>query len=407
MASATTHPAYGSFIQQDSFVGMAMMTKSMNRYAYAHGNPVINTDPSGHVVGIDDAAAIILIGFLLGTLYGVARQDAEIRDGTRAQTDFSLSEAVVNEGLPGAVIAPALAFSGPVGLAVGGGLSVIGIAHGIEELQAGRTHAGNVDIVFGALGLVGTAYGVKQTNRRMAGTLLSESTNAVGAEQTSLALPTSRRGSVANSVRLLAASDRYINEPTRLLSGAVEEAQPRVTRFIADAEGNIADVSNGRGSPWLRGAEDGYIGPERQLTEGKRTLNIGSGKNPLEGAINVDKEVVKGVDVAADANRLPFKAGTFDEAVSINPYEYNPLESDVGRVLKPGGTLEVVGQERNFVLRQLRKASPEYLRSLGYERVGEGWRPADLKYKFGTPRTTAGNKIDPRVFKQLTFRKLP
>ena len=38
----------GSFIQQDSFTGMAAMAQSMNRYAYVHNNPLRFTDPSGH-----------------------------------------------------------------------------------------------------------------------------------------------------------------------------------------------------------------------------------------------------------------------------------------------------------------------------------------------------------------------
>jgi len=42
-------PGLGSFIQQDSFTGMAMMAQSMNRYAYAQNNPLRFTDPSGHV----------------------------------------------------------------------------------------------------------------------------------------------------------------------------------------------------------------------------------------------------------------------------------------------------------------------------------------------------------------------
>ena len=41
-------PFTGSFIQQDSFTGMAMMAQSMNRYAYAMNNPLRFMDRSGH-----------------------------------------------------------------------------------------------------------------------------------------------------------------------------------------------------------------------------------------------------------------------------------------------------------------------------------------------------------------------
>jgi RHS repeat-associated protein len=41
-------PFTGSFLQQDSLTGMAMMAQSMNRYAYAMNNPLRFSDPSGH-----------------------------------------------------------------------------------------------------------------------------------------------------------------------------------------------------------------------------------------------------------------------------------------------------------------------------------------------------------------------
>ena len=42
-------PGIGSFIQQDSFTGMAMMAQSLNRYSYAHNNPMRFSDPTGHL----------------------------------------------------------------------------------------------------------------------------------------------------------------------------------------------------------------------------------------------------------------------------------------------------------------------------------------------------------------------
>lgn len=42
-------PGLGSFIQQDSFSGMAMMAQSLNRYSYAHNNPMRFSDPTGHL----------------------------------------------------------------------------------------------------------------------------------------------------------------------------------------------------------------------------------------------------------------------------------------------------------------------------------------------------------------------
>ncbi|HEV8187414.1 MAG TPA: Ig-like domain-containing protein [Pyrinomonadaceae bacterium] len=146
-------PAVGSFIQQDSFTGLSMMAQSMNRYSYVHNNPTRFTDPTGHIVGIDDVLYVALIGFLVGTLYGVARQQAEISDGTRKQIDFSLTEAMVYQGLPGAVLAPVLAVYAPVGIGVGIGLSLYGIAEGAENISEGHTYTGAVDIGFGVVGV--------------------------------------------------------------------------------------------------------------------------------------------------------------------------------------------------------------------------------------------------------------
>jgi len=152
-------PAQGRFIQQDSFRGMLNESASLNRYSYAHNNPTKFTDPTGHVIGIDDLIFIAVVGFLVGTLYGVAKQDAEIRDGTRKQTDFSLGEAITYQGVPGMILAPVLAVSGPYGLAVGAGMAGVGIYQGVQQVQRGETNAGAVDIAFGFVGLLGSGYG--------------------------------------------------------------------------------------------------------------------------------------------------------------------------------------------------------------------------------------------------------
>jgi RHS repeat-associated protein len=42
------HPVLGRFLQRDSFGGFVKQPQSLNRYAYAEGNPVVYVDPSGH-----------------------------------------------------------------------------------------------------------------------------------------------------------------------------------------------------------------------------------------------------------------------------------------------------------------------------------------------------------------------
>ena len=38
----------GTFTTEDTYIGRLMDPRSLNRYAYAHGNPVNYQDPSGH-----------------------------------------------------------------------------------------------------------------------------------------------------------------------------------------------------------------------------------------------------------------------------------------------------------------------------------------------------------------------
>jgi len=60
-------PANGRFLQRDSYVGSSGDPSSMQRFGYAHGDPISNTDPSGHWI----APALAIAGALLGALYDV------------------------------------------------------------------------------------------------------------------------------------------------------------------------------------------------------------------------------------------------------------------------------------------------------------------------------------------------
>jgi RHS repeat-associated protein len=70
-------PVLGRFAQRDSFGGLANQPQTANRYAYGNGNPVRNTDPSGHLVNnvlLNPsvwlfAASFTTVGFLAITGY--------------------------------------------------------------------------------------------------------------------------------------------------------------------------------------------------------------------------------------------------------------------------------------------------------------------------------------------------
>lgn len=146
----------GRFIQQDSFEGRLGTTASLNRYAYAHGNPTRYTDPSGHfIIGI---IALVLIVYLGAVAVNLAYQDAQIKEGTRRQEDFSLGEAAVF-GLKALPVGVGLALSGPVGLVIGAGLAGYSIYQGVQNYKAGRPYTARVDIIVGLLGLGLSGYG--------------------------------------------------------------------------------------------------------------------------------------------------------------------------------------------------------------------------------------------------------
>ncbi|WP_018653680.1 RHS repeat-associated core domain-containing protein [Actinomadura flavalba] len=131
-----------------------------------------------------------------------------------------------------------------------------------------------------------------------------------------------------------------------------------------------------------------------------RRLNLGAGNNRMDGAVNTDLRPGSGVDVQADANRLPFRDGSFNEVHAINPYGYNPVNPETARVLEPGGTLSVTGSPKNKFIR-----TPADAGEMGFELVSEG--PMTNAHRFGTqalsngqPLTTTDNHVT-RVYRRL------
>ncbi len=68
------NPYTASFLTQDSYLGELTSPLSQNRYAYAHNNPVMYVDPSGHIGHILGGA---LVGALVGAVKGAVEVVAE------------------------------------------------------------------------------------------------------------------------------------------------------------------------------------------------------------------------------------------------------------------------------------------------------------------------------------------
>jgi SAM-dependent methyltransferase len=116
---------------------------------------------------------------------------------------------------------------------------------------------------------------------------------------------------------------------------------------------------------------------------GRWNLYIGGGGLEVDGYVNLDLFAVPGVDVAADAEQLPFAGEQFQrvECDAVLEHVRNPRQvmSEIRRVLEPGGYAHIVtpfchpfhaypNDYRRFTLEGLRELA------CGMEVVAEGWR---------------------------------
>jgi len=116
---------------------------------------------------------------------------------------------------------------------------------------------------------------------------------------------------------------------------------------------------------------------------GRWNLYIGGAGSHVGGYVNLDLFAAPGVDVAADAHRLPFADGIFArvECDAVLEHVAGPerVMSEIERVLAPGGYAHVVTpfcHPFHEYPRDYRRFTPDGLREMrgGMEVVAEGWR---------------------------------
>jgi len=116
---------------------------------------------------------------------------------------------------------------------------------------------------------------------------------------------------------------------------------------------------------------------------GRWNLYIGGAGRAVEGYLNLDMVAVPGVNVAADAQCLPFPAGVFQriecDAVLEHVEDPNRVMAEMERVLKPGGYLHLVTpfcHPFHEYHRDYRRFTLDGLKQLAgsLEIVAEGWR---------------------------------
>jgi len=132
----------------------------------------------------------------------------------------------------------------------------------------------------------------------------------------------------------------------------------------------------------------------RDFPLGRWNLYIGGAGRHTPGYVNLDLACVPGVDISADAERLPFGDDLFQrvECDAVLEHVRDPVSvmSEIRRVLAPGGYAHLVTpfcHPFHEYPKDFRRFTPEGLRELakGMEVVAEGWRtgPAATVLVFG------------------------
>lgn len=116
---------------------------------------------------------------------------------------------------------------------------------------------------------------------------------------------------------------------------------------------------------------------------GRWNLYIGGAGQRVDGYINLDLFAVPGVDVAGDAERLPFRSGVFRrvECDAVLEHVRNPIEvvNEIRRVLAEDGYAHLVVpfcHPFHEYPKDFRRFTPDGLKQLTgpLEVVAEGWR---------------------------------
>ncbi|EGO63273.1 hypothetical protein, partial [Acetonema longum] len=133
-------------------------------------------------------------------------------------------------------------------------------------------------------------------------------------------------------------------------------------------------------------------------------LNIGAGDNPQSGYRNVDIDPKIASVEKMDANNLSsIKTASQAEVLVQNPRGFNPLESDIPRVMQPDGKLTIVGNMSNKDFNKIFNMSEEQLARYGFKLETKGVASDALTVGC---KTTDGKDIIASTLKQIVLVRI-
>ena len=179
-------PEQGRFTTRDTWEGNVNTPASLNRFNYAHSNPVMNTDPSGHCIfaGIDTVLCAAIGGGIAGGIIGGAYAKWMYHlaftgkcgcEGAQLISQYTEAQFVWKGIGMGAVFGAAFSAltvasaGGAVVAALAGvGLSGYGIANSVQRIQADpNNECAWWDLGLSIFGLVGSGYALGNAVNRI------------------------------------------------------------------------------------------------------------------------------------------------------------------------------------------------------------------------------------------------
>ncbi|EGO62689.1 hypothetical protein [Acetonema longum] len=119
---------------------------------------------------------------------------------------------------------------------------------------------------------------------------------------------------------------------------------------IASTGTDIASTAGKNGNSLVDAGQGSGVGNYlKEPATQNGTLNIGAGSRPTDGAYNIDIDPkVSGVNSGNMTNFSKIKTGSQSKIIIDNPYDYDPLNPEVLRVLSQDGEIVLTGSRSNI-----------------------------------------------------------